>query len=134
MFWKIITSRFAGPVGAIISAALLGLLIYTAVTTGVTIGGLKRDLSREKELNEVLTTNNATLKGNAVSLEMGLATCGKSVQDAADFAGKLTKAGETALAEVQKAGANVTKKAKAIDAMPAATCDDAMAILKAGGS
>lgn len=132
--WKIFTSPLAGIIGSAASLLLAGWFLATVVTKNNQIEDLEASLKKANEDNEVLRTDNSTLRSNAVALDYGLRLCNTSVQNAAELAGKLTAAGEAAVAEVQKAGASVAKKSAAIDKMPTATCEDALAILKAGGN
>lgn len=128
--WKLLTSRLAGPVGAGLSLLLAIALLSLLLTKNRAIANLERSLLKEEQSNLVLRRDNATLRGNAVTLEAALHQCNVGVAALKTATDAITNAGVKALQEVQKAGTSVDRKIQAIDAMPKETCEDAFKILK----
>jgi len=88
-------------------------------------------IDKHVSVNAALRRDVATLTANGVIVEQGLAQCNASVDAAARAANIVAKAGESAVRAVQKAGgAAAAKGVAAVQAMPAATCEDAEAILR----
>jgi len=92
-----------------------------------TISSQKADISR-------LTVDNATLKSNNAGLDAGLKVCNASVDNAKRIADTAAANGAALLAEVRKGNARIDNRIKSIDTMPAQTCADAEAILRAGAA
>jgi hypothetical protein len=118
-----------------LGSTLASLLALAAVTVSKNheISQLEKQVTAEQTSNAVLRFNNLTLSNNQAVLEAGVSACSASVDAMAAQSKAMERAGVTALAEVNKAGAAVATKVKQINAMPQATCDDALAILKEGG-
>lgn len=76
----------------------------------------------------------STAHANEATLRLGLSQCNAGVQQAADVANQVAAAGAAAVKQVQQAGAAALAKNNRIDAMPAATCADADAILLEGAN
>lgn len=129
MFSKI----FAG----LAAKVLLGLLVTTLI--GGTFGCVSKNREISNLNKQVGSLNNAvrdykvavaTLKGSQATLEAGIKTCNASVTNLANVRNAIAASGIKALQEVQKANVGVVARARAIDAMPKATCEDAFKILK----
>lgn len=124
--FSILTSKiFAGT-----SVVLLLTLIALKISTGIQIK--TRDEMLEKQSDQIveLKANNSTLRANQSELEKGVAQCNASVAVAAAKANEAAAAGTAALNEVRRSGGRVTSAIAAIQAMPAASCADAEAILR----
>jgi len=76
----------------------------------------------------------ATLRGNQAGLIAGVNACNTSVDSYKDVVEKLAAAGTAALNEVKKGTTALNTRLGAIDKMPAASCADALGILKAGAN
>ena len=131
--WKLLTSRLAGPVGAGLSLLLAIALLSLLLSKNSTISDLKKDKAELNQSLLVAKLDNQTLRGNALGLEAGLNACSAGVDNVARQADAVAKAGIIAVDAVKAAGTRATNSAAAILAMPRATCDDALKILKAGG-
>lgn len=127
---------FAG----IAAKVLLGLLVATLLGGGIVWAGKNRTI--KKQAAEIALYQSAikdykvavaTLRGNQAVLQSGLTVCNASITNLAATRDALSKAGVSALNNVKAAGRAVAERAARLDKMPAATCDDALAILKAGG-
>lgn len=98
------------------------------------IASLNRDIEGYQAKIASQQVDLSTLRGNQKGLEAGVLACNTSVDAYKNVVESLAKAGNAALAEVQKGTATLNRRLGAIDAMPAKSCDDAMGILKAGGN
>lgn len=128
--WKLLTSRLAGPIASGLSLLLAIALVSLLLSKNSTISDLEAALLTEKQSNVILRQDNATLRGNAVTLEGSLKQCNDGLTALKTTTDAITAAGVKALQEVQKAGKSVDAKVRAIDAMPTETCEDAFKILK----
>lgn len=132
--WKLLTSPIAGPVGAGLSL-LLGLaLLSLLLVKNSQISTLEKDLENQQKVTQSLRMDNQTLIANQAGLELGLNACNAGVERVKAQADAVTKAGIVAVDAVKAAGAKSARDAAAIQAMPRATCEDALAILKAGAN
>lgn len=129
MFSSLIAKVLAGAV-----AALMLALVVMYLSMSASISDRDRQLKKERENNQILRQDNQTLRSNQATLQSGLDQCNAGVANVKAVTDALTKAGIAAVDQVKAAGARSTRDAAAILAMPRATCDDAMAILKAGGN
>lgn len=107
-------------------------LIALKVSTSIQIKTRDEMLEKQSDRIVALKANNATLRANQSELEKGVAQCNASVAVAAAKANEAAAAGTAALNEVRRSGGRVTSAIEAIQAMPAASCVDAEAILRAG--
>ena len=98
------------------------------------IGNLNDDIKEYKDSIVEYQAAVGIWKNNARSYSLGLSQCNAGVQNTAETADRLNRAGVAALNEVKRAGNAVERKVQQIDALPAGSCEDALAILKAGGS
>lgn len=130
---KLLTSRLAGPVGLGLSLLLAIALLSLLLTKNSEIRTLKKDKAELNQIILVTKLDNQTLRGNAIGLEAGLNACSAGVESVAKQADAVAKAGIIAVDAVKAAGTRATSSAAAILAMPRATCEDALRILKAGG-
>lgn len=122
--FSVLTSKIFG------GTTIALLLVVTAMgwklhSRDNTIAKLEKTVSDQK-------VEIATFKGNVASLDAGLKVCNASVDNAKAIADQVAAAGKAALAEVRKNAVALDKRINAIDAMPASTCGDAEAILRAG--
>lgn len=115
------------------SVALLLALAALFLFKQAEISQLQSQIKTRDKTIANQTVDLATLRGNQAGLQAGLNTCNASVDAYQSVVDKIAAAGTAALAEVQKGNVALNAKLKNIDAMPAASCADAMAILKAGG-
>lgn len=112
--------------------ALMLLLVAVTISKNREISNLEQKVKNEQVASSVLRYNNLVLKNNELALTGALDTCNASVQAVATKSQAIDAAGAAALAEVKKAGAAVDRKVAQLATMPRSTCDDALAILKAG--
>lgn len=131
--WKLLTNPVTALASAGLSLLLAIALVWLLLTKNSTISALEKTVTAQQEDNQILRLDNRTLKGNAIGLESGLAACSAGVESVARQADAVAKAGVIAVDAVKAAGTRATNNAAAILAMPKATCDDALKILKAGG-
>lgn len=127
--FSVLTSKIFG--GLAFGLALV--LVVSTINFKMQIRTLNKQVEQKDGIIERQKIDISTLKNNVKALDLGLNTCNAGVASTAATAERINKAGVAALAQVQKAGAAVDRKVKQIDAMPAATCEDADAILRAGG-
>lgn len=130
---KLLTSRLAGPVGFGLSLLLAIALLSLLLAKNSEISTLKKDKADLNQSLLVAKLDNQTLRGNALGLETGLKACNAGVDSVKAQADAVAKAGIIAVDAVKAAGTRATNSAAAILAMPRATCEDALKILKAGG-
>jgi len=121
-------AKVATGVSVVLLLAMLGLYLFKQGE----ISHLQTQLESANKTVANQTADLATLRGNQKGLETGIAACNSSVDAYSSVVEKLAATGKAALAEVQKGNATLTSKLKTIDAMPAASCADAVGILKAG--
>lgn len=130
---SLLTSKLAGLIGIGLSLALGVALIAVLIAKNNVISSLEDHIEELTTANTRIKNDNVTLKGNAQIAEAGLAACNAGVRNTQMVTDALTKSGTAAVKQVQQAGAKAAQQAAAIQAMPQATCEDAFAILKAGG-
>lgn len=128
--FSVLTSKIFGG----LSLTLLAALVWIKLSTGMEIASLNRDIEGYQAKIASQQVDLSTLRGNQKGLEAGVLACNTSVDAYKNVVESLAKAGNAALAEVQKGTATLNRRLGAIDAMPAKSCDDAMGILKAGGN
>lgn len=129
--WSILTSRLAGPIASGLVLLLIAMLAYTTLTKNAVIN--KQDKTLETQARTIVTLrgNLAVARGNSASLEAGLHQCNVSAKAAAEQAQRIAQAGVNAVRQVQQAGADsVSAVRRSVQAAPAATCQDAEAILR----
>jgi hypothetical protein len=92
---------------------------------------LEANIAKQVKVIAKLRRDNETLKGNVDKVEGALAVCNAGVDAAARTANAIGRAGAAAVEAVQKAGGvAAARSVAAVKAMPAATCQDAEAILR----
>lgn len=126
--FSILTSKIFGGLSVGLALTLATVIVWK----NAEIGNVQDQLMAAQTVIAEQKVDLATLRGNQKGLEVGLAQCGTSVENYKTFTEQLTNAGVAALSEVQKGTASMNAKLKRIDAMPEATCADALSILKAG--
>lgn len=127
MFSPLTSKIFAG-----LSSVLTIALIYTIITDNIKIRMLNDTIEANGKTITRLRLENATFQVNQTTLEGAVTACSASVEVAAAKAGQAATAGVAALNEARKGSAKVARTIETLQAMPAATCADAEAILRAG--
>lgn len=128
---------FSSLTSKIFGASSIALLLALGVlwaSDSLKINALKRDLATANGTIASQRVDLATLRGNQAGLIAGVNACNTSVDSYKDVVEKLAAAGTAALNEVKKGNTALNHRLGVIDKMPAASCEDALGILKAGGN
>jgi hypothetical protein len=126
--FSVLTSKLFGAASVGLAIAFVAMLLLK----NGEISSLNKRLAAADKTIAAQSVDILTLRGNQRGLEQGVAACNSSVDAYKGVVEKIAEAGRAALAEVQKGSTVLNNRIKAIDAMPANSCDDAAAILKAG--
>lgn len=125
---KLLTSPLTAIGGLACTVVLAGLLLVAKMEV--------RHLTKvEENLRGRLATaedNYNRCKTNRVALQAGLDQCNVGAENTARVATIVANAGTEAFKSVQKNRPQVAVKVEGIKAMPTATCDDALQILREG--
>lgn len=118
---------FSALTSKIFGGGLLALLIFTVINE---INHRKEMNAARQEINEAVAQRNVE-RGNAIELRGALRQCNDSVIAAAEVAERVGAVGVQAVRSVRQAGARSVETVVArVNAAPAATCEDAEAILR----
>lgn len=125
---KILTS----PLVSIGAAALTVVLSALLLVAKIDLATQARQINRLKVDVATAESNYSSCKTNRVMLGAALSQCNVAAQNTANVANIVAKAGVEAVKSVQKNRPRVDVNLGQIRAMPTATCDDALAVLKQG--
>jgi len=115
-----------------LTSKIFGGLAIAAIAFHVVdeIGDNRAMNAKVAELNKA-NAKVTDLRGLVAQRDAALVQCNKGVTDAAEVADKVSKAAVTAVEQVKRAGReNVSRTVTRIEQAPAATCQDAEAILR----
>lgn len=127
--FSVLTAKIMSGVSA---ALLLSMGVMYLVHKGET-SSLNKTIIKHEATVARLTADNITLKANQTSLEAGVNLCNSGVENAKRLADQATANGAALLEQVKTANASLEGRIKRIAAMPSQSCEDAEAILRAGG-
>lgn len=123
-----LTSKIFGATTLLMMIAF-GLLLISK--NSVIASQEKMIVAQDTQISN-LKVDLSTARSNEATLNAGLSQCNASAQNAAQVANVVAKAGVDAVAQAQKAQADVAKQVARINALPAANDQDVDRILLEG--
>lgn len=126
--WKLFTSPIAGLIGTGLSVVLLVLLVLAELT----VSSLEKSVEALTEQRDAAITDLHISRNNVSTLSASLDQCNQSAENAARVANVVAEAGVKMVDAAKQGREQVAATVARINAMPRATCDDALAILKEG--
>lgn len=125
---KLLTSPLAAIIGLASTLALTAML----VTARMEIRHLNKVEANLQDRLEIAQGNYATCKATRLALQTGLDQCNAGAENTARVANIVVGVGIEAVKTAQRGRTQVDVTLDALKAMPAATCDDALQILRQG--
>lgn len=129
---SLLTNPLTAALGLGLSLLLGVGLVQQEISLRHALSAANKQAAALTSLNSQLTVDKATADENADRLQSGLSSCNASVTNLATVGSALQATGVAAVKNTQVAGAKVAAQVAALQAMPVATCDNALAILKQG--